>query len=52
MRRKLKRALFSLSDWMCAHAGAGSDRGVRHPWLFEAGNQAGELGWKLRRADG
>lgn len=52
MRRRLKCALFSLSDWMCARAGAGSDQGVRHPWLFEAGHQVGELGWKLRRAGG
>lgn len=48
MRRKLKNALYSFSDWLCARAGAGTDEGVRHPWLFEAGHQVGELGWRLR----
>jgi hypothetical protein len=52
MRRKLKDILFSLSDRICAHAGAGSDEGVRRRWLFEVGHLVGELGWKLRRADG
>ncbi len=37
MRRKLKDILFSLSDRICSRAGAGSDEGVRHPWLFEGG---------------
>ena len=52
MRRKLKDILFSLSDRICARTGAGSEEGVRHPWLFEVGHLAGELGWRLRRADG
>ena len=48
VRRKLKDALFSLSDRICACAGAGTDEGVRHPRLFEVGHQVGELGWRLR----
>ena len=49
MRRHLKLALFSLSDQLCAWAGAGTGEGVRHRWLFEAGHQVGELGWRLRQ---
>lgn len=48
MRRKVRRALFSVGDWLCARAGAGTAEGVTHPWLFEAGHQVGELGWRLR----
>jgi len=48
LRRCLKLALFSLGDRICACAGAGTDAGVRHPRLFEAGHQVGELGWRLR----
>jgi hypothetical protein len=49
MRRRVRDALFSLSDRICARAGAGTDAGVTHPWMFEIGHQIGELGWKLRR---
>ena len=49
MRRRLKLALYSLSDRLCARAGAGTAEGVRHRSLFEAGHQVGELGWRLRR---
>lgn len=48
MRRRLRCALYSLCDWICALAGAGTDEGVRHPWLFEIGHQVSELGWRLR----
>lgn len=48
MRRKLRNALFSLSDRICARAGAGTDEGVQHPWLFEVGHRVGEMGWRLR----
>lgn len=51
MRRRVRDVLWWLSDALCALAGAGSDEGVRHPWLFEAGHQLGELSWKLREAD-
>ena len=48
MRRKLRGALFSLGDWLCACAGAGTGNGVTRPWIFEAGHQVSELGWRLR----
>jgi hypothetical protein len=48
-RRRLKLALFSLSDRIGARAGAGTSEGTRHRWLFEIGHQVGELGWRLRR---
>lgn len=47
MKRWLRDRLWSLSDRLCARAGAGTDAGVRHPWLFEVGHQSGELGWRL-----
>jgi hypothetical protein len=48
MKRQLRDFLWGLSDRVCARAGAGTDSGVTHPWLFEAGHQIGEIGWRLR----
>jgi hypothetical protein len=52
MRRRLRKrlvfALWSLSDRICARAGAGTDEGVTHPWIFEIGYLVSELGWLLR----
>ena len=48
MRRRLQDALYALGDRICARAGAGSDEGVTHPWMFEVGHLVGELGWMLR----
>lgn len=48
MRQQLKTALYSLSDRLCALAGARSDEGVTRPWIFAAGHHVGELGWRLR----
>ena len=48
VRVKVKVTLFSLGDWFCAWAGAGTDEGVTRPWLFWAGHQVSELGWRFR----
>ena len=48
MKRRARNLLWASGDRLCAWAGAGSDAGVTHPWLFEAGHLVGELGWKLR----
>jgi hypothetical protein len=48
MKTRLKNLLFSAGDRLCARAGAGSEAGVTRPWLFWAGHQVAELGWRLR----
>lgn len=52
VRARLRNRLWRASDRLCALAGAGSARGVTRPWVFEAGHQLGELGWKLRKTEG
>lgn len=47
-KQRLRDILFRLSDRICARAGAGTDEGVMHPWMFEVGHQVSELGWRLR----